>query len=374
MRCDKCGKEIPKESVFCNYCGKEITINIAQQEETSEIRNDGSIPKKISYRKKIIISIAPFLILCLIIVGYLIAAPYISYIQAKSLMNNGEFDKASQAFTNLDGYKDSDELINETKYLKAQHLLKTKEYEKAIEMFINLVNYKDSVKLKTESTYLLAKQNFSQDNYASAIELLEQIQEYKDSSDLLQEANYQEGLKQFNAYNFQQAIKLFTAHSDYQDSEKYLAQAFLLDHFQGIWRDDDGYRKLTFKNGVVTKVLFYGLKDESTYTWSTALVGKEMHDDNGTVYYLKNDKLIEKDKDPYFGSKSYTKIGNYDDIPPEKLAPQIGMTEQEVMDSKWGLPTHVNKTTTAYGISEQWVYDNYKYIYFENGIVTTIQD
>ncbi|WP_342428574.1 hypothetical protein [Paenibacillus sp. FSL L8-0158] len=196
-------------SAFCNYCGREVTINTAPQEKTSEIRNDGPIPKEISYRKKIIISIAPFLILCLIIVGFLIAAPYISYIQAKSLMNNGEFDKATQAFTNLDGYKDSDELINETNYLKAQHLLKNKEYEKAIELFINLVNYKDSVKLKTESIYLLVKQNSSQGNYASAIELLEPIQDYKDSSNLLREANYREGVKKFRAYNFREAKELF---------------------------------------------------------------------------------------------------------------------------------------------------------------------
>ncbi|WP_025722548.1 zinc ribbon domain-containing protein [Paenibacillus polymyxa] len=374
MLCDKCGKEIPKGSVFCNYCGKEVTINIAPQEKTSEIRNYGPIPRKISYRKKIIILIAPFLILCLIIVGYLIAAPYISYVQAKSLMNNGEFDKATQAFTNLDGYKDSNELINETKYLKAQHLLKTKEYEKSIEMFINLVNYKDSVKLKTESTYLLAKQNSSQHNYASAIELLEQIQEYKDSSNLLQEANYREGVKQFDTFYFKEATKLFTASGNYQDSEEYLAKAFLLDHFQGIWKDKSGYENLTFKNGEVIKVLFPNSQDKSTYTWSTTLVGNELHADNGAIYYLKNDKLIEKDKDTYFGSTSFVKTGDYEDIPPEKLAPQIGMTEQEVIDSKWGLPKHVNKTTTAYGVNEQWVYDHYKYIYFENGFVTAIQD
>ncbi|WP_025685376.1 hypothetical protein [Paenibacillus maysiensis] len=124
----------------------------------------------------------------------------------------------------------------------------------------------------------------------------------------------------------------------------------------------------------VTQVSSSGLQDESTYTWSTTIVGKELHDDIGTIYYLKNDKLIEKDEDPYFGSRTYTKIGDYDDIPPEKLIPQIGMTEQEVLDSKWGLPKRVNKTTTLYGVNEQWVYEHYKYIYLENGVVTAIQD
>lgn len=36
--------------------------------------------------------------------------------------------------------------------------------------------------------------------------------------------------------------------------------------------------------------------------------------------------------------------------------PDIGMTEDEVLSSKWGKPKDVNRTTTAYGVSEQWVY------------------
>lgn len=52
----------------------------------------------------------------------------------------------------------------------------------------------------------------------------------------------------------------------------------------------------------------------------------------------------------------------------------IGMTQQEVLNSNWGKPKDINKTTTAYGTSEQWVYDEYKYLYFEDGLLTTIQE
>lgn len=54
--------------------------------------------------------------------------------------------------------------------------------------------------------------------------------------------------------------------------------------------------------------------------------------------------------------------------------PAIGMTADEVRESKWGKPQKVNKTTTKYGVDEQWVYPNYKYIYLEDGIVTAIQE
>lgn len=53
---------------------------------------------------------------------------------------------------------------------------------------------------------------------------------------------------------------------------------------------------------------------------------------------------------------------------------RIGMTQQQVLDSSWGKPNKVNRTVTAYGTNEQWVYDNYNYLYFENGILTSIQN
>lgn len=60
-----------------------------------------------------------------------------------------------------------------------------------------------------------------------------------------------------------------------------------------------------------------------------------------------------------------------------KRDPEIGMTAAEVKNSTWGAPSDINKTTTKYGVREQWVYrssSKTKYIYLEDGIVTTIQE
>jgi len=54
--------------------------------------------------------------------------------------------------------------------------------------------------------------------------------------------------------------------------------------------------------------------------------------------------------------------------------PEIGMTKSEVEKSTWGKPMKVNKTTTKYGIHEQWVYSGNRYIYVDDGVVTGIQD
>ena len=59
---------------------------------------------------------------------------------------------------------------------------------------------------------------------------------------------------------------------------------------------------------------------------------------------------------------------------------KIGFTKQMCIES-WGEPDDINTTTTAYGIHEQWVYyDDYYWsfdmrcLYFDNGVLVTIQD
>ena len=40
----------------------------------------------------------------------------------------------------------------------------------------------------------------------------------------------------------------------------------------------------------------------------------------------------------------------------------------------WGEPEDVNRTITALGTSEQWVYGIGRYVYLDDGVVTAIQD
>jgi flavodoxin len=52
----------------------------------------------------------------------------------------------------------------------------------------------------------------------------------------------------------------------------------------------------------------------------------------------------------------------------------IGMSQQDVLDSSWGKPDRVNRTTTANGVREQWVYGHGNYLYFTNGVLTAYQN
>lgn len=51
------------------------------------------------------------------------------------------------------------------------------------------------------------------------------------------------------------------------------------------------------------------------------------------------------------------------------------MTKEDVLQSSWGRPESINTTTTSNGTREQWVYRGLRnYLYFENGVLTAIQN
>ena len=64
---------------------------------------------------------------------------------------------------------------------------------------------------------------------------------------------------------------------------------------------------------------------------------------------------------------------------PRKPGPQLGMTREQVVNNTFlGNPMKINRTVTAYGISEQWIYPDgiggRRYLYFRNGSLVGIQD
>lgn len=53
---------------------------------------------------------------------------------------------------------------------------------------------------------------------------------------------------------------------------------------------------------------------------------------------------------------------------------RIGMTAKEVENkTNWGRPEKINRTITADGVTEQWIYGEGEYLYFHNGRLAAIQ-
>jgi hypothetical protein len=51
----------------------------------------------------------------------------------------------------------------------------------------------------------------------------------------------------------------------------------------------------------------------------------------------------------------------------------LGMTADQAR-AAWGRPSDVNRTIGSWGVHEQWVYGYSSYLYFEDGVLTSIQN
>lgn len=58
----------------------------------------------------------------------------------------------------------------------------------------------------------------------------------------------------------------------------------------------------------------------------------------------------------------------------KKEGVHIGMSREDVRASNWGKPQSINTTTTLHSTREQWVYGGGGYLYFVDGVLTTIQN
>lgn len=87
---------------------------------------------------------------------------------------------------------------------------------------------------------------------------------------------------------------------------------------------------------------------------------------DGVAYKLR-DKYAEETRNAAAAAAAAIKAAK------KKEGVRIGMSERDALDSSWGRPEHINTTTTANGTSSQWVY-GYNYLYFTNGVLTSIQN
>ncbi|MCM3730092.1 DUF2845 domain-containing protein [Fictibacillus nanhaiensis] len=83
----------------------------------------------------------------------------------------------------------------------------------------------------------------------------------------------------------------------------------------------------------------------------------------------KVDELLD------YGQRNYQWVYNAKN-PEDKGngVPTIGMTRYEVLKTTWKNPSDINTTKTALSINEQWVYGLTRYLYFEDGRLTSIQN
>jgi len=292
-----------------------------------------------------------------------------NYLFAKKLITEKEYVRAKEIILSLDSYKDSHEIILQMDYTSAEHFLESKEYKKAIELFEKSIDYKDSKQLLNKAKYLYGKELVNEKKYIDAIAVLEDIKDYGDSRNILIETRYQEGVNRYNEGEFSGAKQFLSSIGDgkYKDVNKYFNNIKLIESVRGTWKSKYGSRIIVFSKNKVTDIFFPDSHKTKVYTWDLSVVNGMLHSSAGDKYHIKSGNL-------YSGDSVYLKESSSTVVPKENPSPKIGMTASEIRLSNWGSPKDINRTTTKYGVREQWVYGGSQYIYLEDGIVTSIQE
>lgn len=217
-------------------------------------------------------------------------------------------------------------------------------------------------------------------------EELEQINSVEDK-DLINEINYRYGIKMYNNGNFDKALEYFEKTENYADTKTYYEQTKMMKTLQGSWISQKFYDTDRFLFSYKDYIVIDGWKVYWRYNTASEEAKVKEYESciednklilNSSVSLKLNDKkvtMIHESKD--YNNRVFTK-DSISTAKPKAISkpvpPRIGMTADEVRNSTWGSPKEINKNTYSWGTTEQWVYYGYKYIYFRNGVVSSISE
>lgn len=325
-------------------------------------------------KKKLIVAVPIILTIILICIGLYIANPYMKYNTAQRYFDIGDYARAKPMFISLGSFKDSNNYIYECDYQSALSYKENGAFEEAIEVFTTIEDFKDSKEQILDIKYLNAMSYIEEEDYDNAILYLSDIKDYKDATSQLKEAQYQLGTKSYNAGDFTKAKDLFGKIQGYKDSDSLFNKSKQLSKYIGTWVEESRDSHVVISGWDISFI--YGISSAANFRFE--LLEDGSIDTNYDIFKLReNGQSMERYLgDSYDGNSTrlYIKWNGDVPIPSEPVSPYIGMTKSELEESSWGKPYDINRTTTAYGVREQWCYSGYRYVYLEDGVVVSIQD
>ena len=339
--------------------------------------------KKLSNNKNKLLAYIGLVIVILILILSPLITRVLSYKNAISSFENKEYEVAIEQFKKLGDYADSKDYLFKSNCGLIQEYIESNEFYDA-ESLLNSLD--KNQKETTELYYNLSKRCLETGNYKIAKKNLELIKDNIDVTAELQETNYLKAVSLYEAGYYDDAMGLFRNFDlNYKDVSKYI-KSYEKDCFLGDWVFVDEfyvYKKAYTFNDIGAEITKEGISFLHNDGWkgfpqNYRIEGKKLIPesyDSGisyhTIEYVSDGKLVYKTKSTSGKDMIFEmKRGKFQKRPD----PSLGMTTEELRNSSWGDPEDINSTTTIYGVSEQWCYSGYRYVYLENGIVTAIQE
>lgn len=376
IQCPECNGQVSDNAEVCIHCGyplkniSEINQQETYNEENGNIHNekinsentkeckeenklvDEEIPVESSNKngKKRYTSFILIFVIGVLLVGGVffyknVYSPAHNYKQANELMKKGEYLEALEIFNELGDYKKSKANISECEYqIAIKEMQDESKLESAKETFEQLVDYKDSKKFLKECCFQLGKKYYSEGYFEKSLEYIIPLkEEYGEMNDINNKISI---------------INLFIG--DWQTANTQYALRLEINGWGINYYDNNG--NIT-KKAKINQNTVSGNIDNHTNCY--------FYDSDGLKYFFDDEGfLIQEYQDVDLDFKLYP--GDFSKISKEE--PQIGMTSEEVKNSTWGEPEDINKDTYSWGTKEQWCYPDNKYIYIEDGIVTSISE
>lgn len=376
IKCPECGGQVSDKAEACIHCGyplknisqnaqekmlKQENLNIHDQKlslknteewkkENQPVDEEKPVDSSIKNRKRWHVSFILVLLICVLLAGGIfcyknVYSPKLNYQQANELMKKGNYSEALEIFNELGDYKKSKDNILECEYeIAIVEMQDESKLESAKETFEQLGNYQDSKKFLKECCFRLGKKYYSEGYFKKSLEYITPLkEEYGELNDINNKISI---------------INFFMG--DWQTANTQYALRLEINGWDINYYDNNG--NIT-KKAKINQDTVSGNIDNHTNCY--------FYDSDGLKYYF-DDKgfLIQEYQDVDLDFKLYP--GDFSKISKEE--PQIGMTSEEVLNSTWGEPEDINKDTYSWGIKEQWCYPDNKYIYFEDGNVTSISE
>ncbi|MBR6405032.1 MAG: SRPBCC family protein [Lachnospiraceae bacterium] len=163
------------------------------------------------------------------------------YNEGAAAIEDGDYEKALDIFTELGDYDDSASLAAYAKrgvgYQEAKKLMNREEYAEAAKAFEALNGFKDSDALaqecRTAAAYEEGTKLFAEGDYEAAIAKFTEAGDYEDAADKTAEAEaaltelknaaaYEEAIALFESGDYEAAARAFTALYGYKDAWQYL--------------------------------------------------------------------------------------------------------------------------------------------------------
>lgn len=148
--------------------------------------------------------------------------------------NEKAYSEAKQLFSKIDSYKDSSEFLlkceNYIDYKKAKEFATKKDYKYAVELLKSLPGgFENSDALEKEYAILLAKAYLSEKNYDKAISICDWYHNY---GDVYLEAYYQKAMMSKKKGKYDDAISFFEKCQQYRDSFKQISVCYEIREYQ----------------------------------------------------------------------------------------------------------------------------------------------